>query len=122
MSLWALESEDRTTSDKFKVWRVLEETETKDEHGTIRVITKKEPAGEIENPKEGIYVTWMELVERFGEGYYLVEIPRPIYKRYLVPEKQLVRTPDHFEPSRFVKRIGNTILYGRESKSWKEIL
>jgi hypothetical protein len=99
------------TSEKFKVWRILEETETKDEHGTIRVVTKKESVGEIENPKEGIYVTWMELVEHFGEGYYIVEIPREICRRYLVPEKQLVRTPEYFEPSPFVLRDGARIVH-----------
>lgn len=104
----------------FKVWRVLEETESEDKK--VRTITKKEFVGAIENPKEEIYVTWMELVERFGEGHYLVEIPREIYRRYLVPEKQYVRTAEYFEPSRFVKRIGNTISYGRELKSGKEIL
>lgn len=53
-------------NESFKVWRVLEETES--EGGKVRTITKKEFAGEIENPKEEIYVTWMELAERFGEG------------------------------------------------------
>ncbi|MGC1935282.1 MAG: hypothetical protein WA681_09705, partial [Candidatus Acidiferrales bacterium] len=94
------------TTEKFKVWRILEETETKDEHGTIRVATKKQLVGEIEKPKEEIYVTWMELVERFGEGYYLVEIPKAIYQRYIVSDKQYVRTPEYFEPSRFVQREG----------------
>ncbi|MGB6485226.1 MAG: hypothetical protein WBE86_17250 [Candidatus Acidiferrales bacterium] len=98
-------------SEKFRVWRILEETETKDEHGSIRVITKKELLGEIEKPKEEIYVTWPELVERFGEGYYLVEIPREVYKRHLVPEKQLVRTPVYFEPSPFVLRDDARIVY-----------
>ncbi|MFZ0465539.1 MAG: hypothetical protein WAL78_07515 [Candidatus Acidiferrales bacterium] len=110
------------TTEKFKVWRNLEETETKDEHGTIRVATKKQLVGEIEKPKEEIYVTWMELVERFGEGYYLVEIPKAIYQRNMVPEKQCVRTPEYFEPSKFVKRIGNTISYGLGLKSREEIL
>ncbi|MGB6877080.1 MAG: hypothetical protein WBD87_13710 [Candidatus Acidiferrales bacterium] len=109
-------------SEKFRVWRILEETETKDEHGSIRVITKKELLGEIEKPKEEIYVTWPELVERFGEGYYLVEIPRAIYQRYMVSDKQYVRTPEYFEPSRLVKRIGNAISYKRELKGGKEIL
>lgn len=81
--------------DGFKVWRILQETESEDKK--VRTITKKKFAGEIANPKEEIYVTWTELVERFGEGYYLVEIPREIYGRYLVPEKQLIRTPAHFK-------------------------
>jgi hypothetical protein len=103
-------------SNSFRVWRILEETETKDEHGTIRVVTKKERAGEIENPKEGIYVTWMELVERFGEGYYLVEIPKEIYQRNMVPEKQYVRTPEYFEPSRFIHRNGRFVKYDALSR------
>jgi hypothetical protein len=102
----------KMASEKFRVWRILEETETKDEHGSIRVITKKELIGEIEKPKEEIYVTWPELVERFGECYYLIEIPRAIYKRYLVPEKQFVRTPAYFEPNPFVKRVQTRVLYG----------
>lgn len=110
------------TCEGFSVWRILEEAETKDEHGTIRVVTKKELVGEIGKPKEEIYVTWMELVERFGEGYYLVEIPKEICRRYVVPEKQFVRTSAYFEPSRSVKRIGHTISHGRELKSGKEIL
>lgn len=93
----------------FKVWRILEETESEDKK--MRTITKKEFVGEIENPKEEIYVTWMELVERFGEGYYLVEIPREIYKRYLVPEKQLIRTPAYFEPSPFIRYDGSAVFY-----------
>ncbi|MFZ0638584.1 MAG: hypothetical protein WAN33_01075 [Candidatus Acidiferrales bacterium] len=105
-------------SEKFRVWRILEETETKDEHGSIRVITKKELIGEIEKPKEEVYVTWPELVERFGEGYYLIEIPRAIYRRYLVPEKQFVRTPAYFEPSPLVQHEGNrtVFLHGGEVK------
>src|SRR4029077_17492836 len=95
----------------FKVWRILEERESKGERGTSRVITRKEFIGDIEDPKEGVYVTSMELVDRFGEGYYLVEIPVEIHKRYLVPDRQLVRTPAYFEPSAFVKREGNRISY-----------
>lgn len=45
------------TSEEFKVWRILEEAETKDEHGTIRVVTKKQLVGEIGKPKEEIYAT-----------------------------------------------------------------
>ncbi|HEV2224424.1 MAG TPA: hypothetical protein VGR84_15630 [Candidatus Acidoferrales bacterium] len=99
------------SSSKFKVWRILEETGTKDEHGTIRVVTKKQLVGEIGKPKEEIYVTWMELVERFGEGYYLVEIPKEICRRYVVPEKQFVRTSAYFERSPFVTREGNRICF-----------
>lgn len=99
----------------FKVWRILEEQEPGG-NGTSRVITKKEFIGEIENPKEGIYVTWMELVERFGEAYYLIEIPPEIQRRYIVPQKQLVRTPAYFEPSAFVKRDGNRISYKHEAR------
>lgn len=101
------------TSEEFKVWRILEETETKDEHGTIRVVTKRQFVGEIGKPKEEIYVTWMELVERFGEGYYLVEIPKEVHRRYMVPEKQFVRTPAYFEPCRFVRRVGDRVIYGQ---------
>lgn len=93
----------------FKVWRILEETESEDKK--VRTITKREFVGAIENPKEEIYITWMELVERFGEGYYLVEIPREIYRRYLVPDKQFVHTPACFEPSWFVKRTNDRIHY-----------
>ena len=100
-------------SNSFRVWRILEETETKDEHGTIRVVTKKEPVGEIQNPKEEAYVTWMELVERFGEGYYLVEIPKEIYQRNMVPQKQYVRTPEYFEPSCHVNRIMQHLIYDK---------
>lgn len=53
----------------------------------------------------------MELVGRFGEGYYLVEIPKEIHRRYIVPEKQFVRTPAYFEPSPFVQRDGDRISY-----------
>lgn len=104
------------TSEGFKVWRILEETETDDKK--VRTITKKEFVGEIASPKEEIYVTWMELVERFGEGYYLVEIPREIHKRYLVPDKQYVRTPAYFEPSPLVKHEGNRTMYaGSETQA-----
>lgn len=104
----------------FKVWRVLEEQGSNDGHGTIRVITKKEFVGEIENPKEKIYVTWMELAERFGEGYYVVEVPPEIHKRYLVPDKQFVRTPACFGPSQFVVRQDNRILYRFYANTKKE--
>lgn len=103
------------TSEEFKVWRILEETATKDEHGTIRVVTKKQLVGEIRKPKEEIYVTWMELVERFGEGYYVVEIPKEIHRRYTVPDRQFVRTPAYFEPSAFVRRCGQQLLYGAKA-------
>ncbi|HEV2305470.1 MAG TPA: hypothetical protein VGR93_08125 [Candidatus Acidoferrales bacterium] len=96
-------------SKSFKIWRVLEETVSPD--GKLRTITKKEFVGEIDEPKEEIYVTWQELVQRFGEGYYLVEIPPEIHKRYLVPDKQFVRTPAYFEPSPFVRREKNAIIY-----------
>ncbi len=99
----------------FKVWRILEETEPEDKK--VRTITKKEFVGEIVNPKEEICVTWMELVECFGEGYYLVEIPREIYRRYLVPEKQFVRTSAYFEPSSFVRREGSAIAYDGPRKT-----
>ncbi|HEV2299865.1 MAG TPA: hypothetical protein VGR72_15265 [Candidatus Acidoferrales bacterium] len=95
--------------DGFKVWRVLGETQSED--GKVRTITKKEFIGEIASPKEEIYVTWMELVERFGEGYYLVEIPKEIHRRYIVPEKQFVRTSAYFEPSRFISKELNRISY-----------
>ena len=82
------------TGPAFKVWRVLEEKEVADEQGhKYRTIMKKEFVGEIVNPKQEIYVTWMELAERFGEGYYLVEIPKEIRQRYAVPAEQRVRTP-----------------------------
>lgn len=99
----------------FKVWRVLEEQGSNDGHGTIRVITKKEFVGEIENPREEIYLTWMELAERFGEGYYVVEIPPEIHKRYLVPDKQYVRTRGYFEPSVFVQRETGRVFYGSKT-------
>lgn len=82
------------TGPAFKVWRVLEEKEVDDEQGhKYRVITKKEFVGEIVNPKQEIYLTWMELVAHFGEGYYLVEIPNEIRRQYVVPNEQRVRTP-----------------------------
>lgn len=93
----------------FKVWRILEEQELPD--GKHRVVTKKKFVGEIENPKQEIYLTWNELVERFGEGYYLVEIPAEIHRQYLVPDKQTIRTPEYFEPSQFVHWIGAYIQY-----------
>ncbi|HEV2488986.1 MAG TPA: hypothetical protein VGT03_04195 [Candidatus Acidoferrales bacterium] len=93
----------------FKVWRVLEEMESED--GKVRTITKKQFIGEIQKPKEEIYVTWMELVERFGEGYYLVEIPKEIHRRYIVPERQFVRTSAYFEPSEFVRRVRDRVVY-----------
>lgn len=99
------------TCEGFKVWRILEEAETKDEHGTIRVVTRKQLVGEIGKPKEEIYATWMELVEHFGEGYYIVEIPKEICRRYVVPEKQFVRTPAYFEPSPLVRRNGALVTY-----------
>lgn len=105
----------------FKVWRVLEEQGSNDGHGTIRVITKKEFVGEIENPKEEIFVTWMELVERFGEGYYAVEIPNEVHKRYLVPDKQFVRTSAYFEPSPFVQLHGDRISYSFIGKAPSEM-
>jgi hypothetical protein len=78
----------------FKVWRVLEEKEVADEQGhKYRTVTKKEFAGEIVNPRQEIYVTWMELVERFGEGYYFVEVPKEIRQRYVVPAEQCIKTP-----------------------------
>jgi hypothetical protein len=80
----------------FKVWRVLEEKEVTNEHGhKYRIITKKEFVGEIANPRQEIYVTWMELVGRFGEGYYLVEVPKEI-RQYVVPAEQRIRTPGAF--------------------------
>lgn len=97
------------SSSEFKVWRVLKEATSQD--GKLRTITKKEFVGEIENPKEEIFVTWMELVERFGEGYYLVEIPKEICRRYVVPEKQFVRTSAYFEPSPCVTHLNNRICY-----------
>ncbi len=82
------------TNPAFKVWRVLDEKEITDGQGhKYKTITKKEFVGEIVNPRQEIYVTWMELVERFGEGYYLVEIPKEIRQRYMIPAEQHVRTP-----------------------------
>ncbi|MGH9700431.1 MAG: hypothetical protein ACRD52_13375 [Candidatus Acidiferrales bacterium] len=81
----------------FKVWRVLEEKEVADEHGhRYKVISRKEFAGEIVNPKQEIYVTWMEVAERFGQGYYLIEIPKEIRLKYVVPAEQLIKTPGAF--------------------------
>gem|GEM_PF-6877402 len=77
----------------------------------MRAIARKEFVGEIESPKQEIYVTWAELLERFGEGYYLVEIPSEIHNRYLVPERQYVRTSAYFEPCPFVSHLGKRILY-----------
>jgi hypothetical protein len=45
------------------------------------------------NPRQEIYVTWMELADRFGEGYYLVEIPKETRQRYAVPAEQRAKTP-----------------------------
>jgi len=82
------------TVPAFKVWRVLEEKDVTDEQGhKFRMITKKEFIGEIVNPRQEIYVIWMELVERFGEGYYLVEVPKEIRQRYVVPVEQRIKTP-----------------------------
>lgn len=78
----------------FKVWRVLEEKEVTDAQGhKYKTITKKEFVGKIMNPRQEIYVTWVELVERFGEGYYVVEIPKEIRERYVVPTEQRIKTP-----------------------------
>ena len=93
---------------RFKVLRILEEQESPDrKHSTV---TKKEFVGEIESPKREIYVTSEELLKLFGEGYYLAEIPPNVYRRYLVPDKQFIRTPMYFEPSRFVHRIGARVV------------
>ena len=82
------------TSPAFNVWRVLEEKEVADDQGRkYKTIKKKEFIGEIVSPRQGIYVTWMELAERFGEGYYLVEIPKEIRQRYIVPAEQRIKTP-----------------------------
>jgi hypothetical protein len=83
----------------FKVWRVLEEREVADAQGhKYKTITKKEFVGEIVKPRQEIYVTWMELVELFGQGYYLVEIPKEIRGRYVVPAEQRIKTPGLFSP------------------------
>jgi hypothetical protein len=95
----------------FKIWRVLEEEESSD--ARTRIIRRKEFIGEIFNPKQEIYLTWIELVEGFGEGYYLVEIPADLRGRYVLPETQFVRTPAYFEPSPFVRREGSRFLYCR---------
>jgi hypothetical protein len=95
----------------FKVWRILEEQESKDGRRTGRVITRKEFIGDILSPREGVFVGWPELVERYGEGYYLVEIPVEIQRRYIVPEKQLVKTPAYFDPSPNVQRSPGLIKY-----------
>jgi hypothetical protein len=85
------------TSPAFKVWRVLEEKEIADDQGhKYKTITKKEFIGEIMNPRQEIYVTWMELVELFGEGHYLVSIPTEIRERYVVPAEQRIKTPRTF--------------------------
>ncbi|HVB56795.1 MAG TPA: hypothetical protein VNE63_10245 [Candidatus Acidoferrales bacterium] len=82
------------TDPVFKVWRVVEEKKVADEQGhKYRTITKKEFIGEIVNPRQEIYVTWMELAERFGEGYYLVEIPKEVRINYVVPGEQRIKTP-----------------------------
>jgi hypothetical protein len=82
------------TSPAFKVWRVLEEKEVTDAQGhKYKTITKKEFVGEIVNPHQEIYVTWTDLVDRFGQGYYLVEIPKQIRQRYVVPAEQRIKTP-----------------------------
>lgn len=82
------------TAAAFKVWRVLEEKEVADDQGRkYKTITKRKFLGEIANPRQEIYVTWMELVERFDEGYYLVEIPKEIRQRYVVPTEQRIKTP-----------------------------
>jgi hypothetical protein len=94
---------------RFKIWRILEEQESP--NGKHRVVTKKEFVGEIENPKQEIYVTWNELAELFGEGYYFVEIPVEFRRRYLVPDKQYIRTPMYFEPSSFVQTRGIGVIY-----------
>ena len=80
----------------FKVWRVLEEKEVADEQGhKYRIVVRKEFVGEIVNPRQEVYVTWMEVAERFGEGYYLVEIPKEIREKYVVPVEQKIKTPGH---------------------------
>jgi hypothetical protein len=81
----------------FKVWRILEEREVgDDQNGKYLLITKKEFVGEIVDPREEIFVTWPELVEQYGEGYYLVEIPKEFLKHYVLPAEQHVRTPGAF--------------------------
>jgi hypothetical protein len=105
---------------QFKVWRIVEEQESSDRKH--RVITRKEYVGEIESPRQEIYLTWNELAENLSEGYYLVEVPAEICRKYLMPDKQYIRTPAYFEPGPLVKRDGNTISYKREFKSKEEIL
>jgi hypothetical protein len=66
-------------------------------------------------------VTWCELVEHFGKGYYLVEIPAEVHRRYFVPDKQYIRTPAYFEPSRLAHRVGAAQVPGAECtvRRWK---
>jgi hypothetical protein len=35
----------------------------------------------------------MEIVERFGEGYYLVDVPKEIRQKYVLPTEQQIKTP-----------------------------
>lgn len=85
------------TGPAFKVWRVLEESEVADERGNrYRVVANKEFVGEIVNIKQEDFVTWMEIVEIFGEGYYLVEVPKEIRQKYVVPAEQRIKTPGVF--------------------------
>jgi hypothetical protein len=73
---------------------VLKEKAVANEQGNkYRMITKKEFVREIVNPRQEIYVTWMELVELLGKGYYLVEIPYEIRTTYVVPNERRIRTP-----------------------------
>jgi hypothetical protein len=100
------------SGEVFKVWRVLEEEEQSDETGQMRsVIVRKELVGEILNPAQEAYVTWPELRELYGEGYYLVDVPESVRRQYLVADKQFIRTPGGFEGAGKVLRRGNRLIY-----------
>jgi hypothetical protein len=99
-------------SGSFQVYRVLEEEELQDEQGwPYRTITKQVFLGNIDNPTNANFVTWMELEELYGPGYYLVEIPERIRRRYVVPDGQRGKTAEYYEPSPYVSRQGNKIIY-----------
>ena len=50
-------------------------------------------------------------MKRLAERYRLMEIPEGMRRRYVGPDEQLVKTPAYCDPSPFVRREGNRILY-----------
>lgn len=93
--------------ESFRVYRVLEEEQLPNEQrGDYHIITKKVFLGNIDNPTNETFVSWMELEDLYGPGYYLVEIPEAIRRRYVSPGEQRVRTSGYFEPSPLCSAAG----------------